>query len=69
VLFRSHASFMVPCKLYPLYLLAKLYDETGQREKAHNLATQILKKDIKVESIAADEIYEEMKRIILTNSE
>jgi tetratricopeptide (TPR) repeat protein len=37
----QHASIMVPHKLYPLYLLAMLYDETGQREKAVAVAGKV----------------------------
>ena len=58
------ASFMVPHKLYPLYLLATLYDETGDREKALEFANKILKKEIKVESEATEEIKVKMKSII-----
>ncbi len=40
------AASMVPHKFYPLYLLAKLYNQTGQHKKALALARQILTKDI-----------------------
>ena len=33
-----HAWHMAPARFYPLYLLAKLYDETGQQEKAVAMA-------------------------------
>ena len=61
----QHASFMVPHKLYPLYLLAMLYDETGQREKAVAFAGKVLNKEIKVES--TDDIKIEMEKIIEKN--
>ena len=59
-----HASYMVPHKLYPLYLLAMLYDETGQKEIAVTVARRVLNKEIKVETKAIDEIRTKMKSII-----
>ena len=59
-----HAWNMAPVRFYPLYLLAKLYDETGQKEKAKEKAKEVLEKDIKIESSAIQEIREEMKLII-----
>lgn len=50
---------MAPARFYPLYLLAKLYDETGQIEKAVAMA-----KEVKIESTAIKEIQEEMRKII-----
>ena len=55
---------MVPHKLYPLYLLARLYDETGQNEKAVSVANKIMEKEIKVESEATEEIRAAMMEII-----
>jgi O-antigen polymerase len=58
------AASMVPHKFYPLYLLAKLYNQTGQHKKALALAHQILVKEIKIPSQAIKEMREEMKEII-----
>lgn len=58
------ASNMVPNRFFPLYLLAKLYDETNQQEKAHLAASVLLFKTVKVESKAISEIKKEMKEII-----
>lgn len=57
--------YMVPSKFYPLYKLALLYDETGQKEKAILMAENILNKKIKVSSIAIDEMKDKMRDIIL----
>ena len=46
------AANMVPHKFYPLYLLATLYDETGEKAKARQTARDILNKDVKVHSTA-----------------
>ena len=58
------ASYMVPHKLYPLYLMVLLYAETGEKVKAYNLAKRILDKEIKIESNATDEIRAAMMEII-----
>ncbi len=60
----QQAANMVPYKFYPLYLLANLYNETGQQEKAVALARQLLDKEIKVPSQAIEEIREEMREVI-----
>ncbi|WP_203257023.1 O-antigen ligase family protein [Hyunsoonleella ulvae] len=60
----KHAASMIPSRFYPLYLLAKLYDESGQKENALAMANTILEKEIKVPSTAVKEIQQEMKDII-----
>ena len=55
---------MAPARFYPMYLLAKLYNETGQAEKAVVVAKKVLEKEVKIESTAIEEIKEQMKRII-----
>lgn len=59
-----HAWHMVPSRFYPKYLLAKLYDETGQDEKAVTTAKELLSKEVKIESTAVKEIQEDMRKII-----
>lgn len=58
------AAHMVPHKFYPIYLLAKLYNTTGQHKKAIVLAQQIINKGIKVPSQAIEEIKEEMSEML-----
>lgn len=60
----QQATCMEPNKLYPRYLLAKLYDESGQRQKAIETAAGLLSKDIKVHSTAIEEIKTEMENIL-----
>jgi O-antigen ligase len=60
----THSIFMVPHKLYPRYMLAKFYFETGQKEKSLIFAEEILKKNLKIESTAASEIKKEMVELI-----
>jgi tetratricopeptide (TPR) repeat protein len=59
-----HAWQMNPSRFYPKYLLAKLYDETGQHEKSVATAKELLGKEVKIESTAVKEIQEEMRKII-----
>lgn len=63
----KHAANMIPTRFYPLYLLAKLYEESGKNEKAIAMAKTILIKDIKIPSTAIKEIKVEMKKIISQN--
>jgi O-antigen ligase len=58
------AWYMNPSRFFPKYLLAKLYDETGQTEKALATANELLNKEVKVESSAINEIKEEMGKIL-----
>lgn len=62
----KNAMLMVPHKLYPQYLLAKLYRDTGQKEEALLAAKDILNQEIKVESTATKEIRKEMQDLITT---
>ncbi len=58
------ASQMVPARFYPLYLLAKLFEENEEKEKALVIANTILNKKIKIPSTAIKEIQQEMKDLI-----
>lgn len=58
------AWYMNPSRFYPKYLLAKLYDETDQEEKAIIIAKELLHKKVKIESTAIREIKEEMQSIL-----
>ena len=60
---------MAPDKFYPQYLPVKLYDKTGQQQNAVEVATLLLKKEIKIESTAISEIHCEMEKIIKRNAE
>jgi tetratricopeptide (TPR) repeat protein len=54
---------IVPSRLYPYYLLAKLYDEMGDKEKVCQMAEFIQLKEAKIHSTAVNEMREEMKSI------
>lgn len=60
----NNAHWMTPGRLYPQYLLARLYLESEQKNKAVALAEELLLKKPKFESTAAAEIHAEMKKII-----
>jgi O-antigen ligase len=56
---------MTPSKFYANYLLAKLYDDSGQEHKAVTMAKKLMNKEIKVPSTAIKEIRGEMKNILI----
>lgn len=58
------AYYTLPNRHYPLYLLAKLYHETGQDEKARSMARQILDKEPKVMSTAIREMQDYARKIL-----
>ncbi|TAJ10998.1 hypothetical protein DMA11_18350 [Marinilabiliaceae bacterium JC017] len=58
------AFYMVPHKFYPKYLLAKMYVESGQKEKAIQTARELMEKKIKVQSTAIQQIKDEMQKIL-----
>ncbi len=60
----QRAAEMVPSRFYPHYLLAKLYEESGQNLKAIKKAKEVLSKEIKIPSQAIREIKLEMKMIL-----
>lgn len=59
---------MIPNKLYPKYLLAKLFIETGDNEQAEKWATEILAIKEKVPTTAAKEIKQEMEVFLLSKN-
>jgi O-antigen polymerase len=63
-----YAWHMAPARFYPQYLLALLYDETGQYGKAVATARYLLQKEVKVPSKAIDEIREAMHAILEKHS-
>jgi tetratricopeptide (TPR) repeat protein len=60
----QHAWQIIPSRFYPLYLLAKLHDESNRPEKAIQTARQVLNKEVKIPSTAVNQIRQEMKEII-----
>jgi tetratricopeptide (TPR) repeat protein len=58
------AAHIVPNRLYPWYLLAKLYVETGETDKAMATAQIVLTKEPKVQSTAVREMRDEMKKLL-----
>ncbi len=58
------AYYTLPNRLYPLYLLTKLYHETGQDEKAKEIAMRLLEKEPKVMSTAVREMKDYARKIM-----
>jgi O-antigen ligase len=61
------ATYMEPHKLYPHYLLAKLYEQTNDKTKAVEKAKDVLSRRAKVENMAYEEIKQDMQKIINEN--
>jgi hypothetical protein len=57
--FRKAAN-LIPNRLYPHYLLAKLYHEMGEKDKMESEINIVLTKPPKVESMAVEEMREEL---------
>lgn len=58
------SSHIVPNRIYPYYLMALLYMETGETEKAKATAQTVLTKEPKVQSTAVREMRAKMKEIL-----
>ena len=62
------STLLVPHRFYPYYLLAKMYDETGDTVKAVETAEIVLTKEVKIHSPAIDEMRQEARKIINENN-
>jgi O-antigen ligase len=60
------AYHIVPHKMYPLYLLAKMYGETGDYGKAIDYAERVVGMTPKIPSPATHDMQKEMKELIVT---
>lgn len=58
------AYYTLPNRLYPLYLLSKLYHETGQGEKAKAMAKKLLEKEPKVMSTAVRQMRDYARNLL-----
>jgi tetratricopeptide (TPR) repeat protein len=58
------AAHIVPNRIYPWFLLANLYVETGDTAKARATAQTVLTKEPKVQSAAVREMREKMQEIL-----
>jgi tetratricopeptide (TPR) repeat protein len=58
---------LVPNRLYPHYLLAKLHHEMGLKNKAEAEKNIVLTKSPKVESMAVEEMREELLKLTINN--
>jgi tetratricopeptide (TPR) repeat protein len=58
---------LVPSRLYPHYLLAKLYHEMGLKDKAEAETNIVMTNTPKVESKAVEEMREELIKLIMPN--
>jgi tetratricopeptide (TPR) repeat protein len=61
------ASNIVPNRIYPYYLLALMYMDAGETEKAREAAQTVLTKEPKVQSTAIREMRSEMSKFLKEN--
>jgi tetratricopeptide (TPR) repeat protein len=61
------SAHLVPNRLYPWYLLTKLYDEMGLPDKVRETAEIVLTKEPKVQSPAVREMREEVGKLGIRN--
>jgi O-antigen ligase len=57
------STYLVPNRLYPWYLLTKLYDEMGLKDKVRETANIVQTKEPKVQSPAINEMREEVGKL------
>ena len=60
----KRAAAMCPVKFMPLYRLAKLHEEQGNKAEAQELAKLILEKKVKIPSYAVAAIKREMQQLV-----
>ncbi len=58
------AFHVMPNRLYPLYRLMKLYDESGEREKACRMARRVMAFPVKVSSPATADMKSEAEKML-----
>jgi len=58
------ASFIVPNRIYPHYLMALMYVESGETDKAKAVASMVLTKEPKLRSTAVKEMRGEARKLL-----
>ncbi len=58
---------MIPCRFLPLYNLANLYKDSGNKKKLLETANVIINKRVKIPSYTVTAIKNEMKEILSNN--
>lgn len=59
------AYYVVPNRIYPLYLLTQLYQDSGQLEKMRELGKKVLKFQEKVPSQAVEEMKDNVRKLLI----
>jgi tetratricopeptide (TPR) repeat protein len=60
----TKSTHIVPNRIYPYYLMALMYIDAGDMEKAKTVAQIVLTKEPKVMSTAVREMREEMRKVL-----
>ena len=64
----TFAHYLVPNRLYPIYLLAMLYQESGQIERFNAMAKEVMNFNPKVSSHITENLKEQIQSIIEQNN-
>lgn len=64
----KRAAYIVPNRIYPYYLLAKMYAEKGCYNEFNNMAKLVLDKKVKVDSPAVKEMKDEILKMLEKDS-
>lgn len=62
----KHASNMIPCRFIPLYQIFEIYKGSGQKDVVVKYANRIIRKKVKVPSLAVNFIKTEAKNYLKT---
>lgn len=65
----TRSTHRLPGRIYPYYLLAKLYAENGEIKKMLKMAELVITKKPKIESTAITEMKTEMEKLIKAHSD
>jgi O-antigen polymerase len=58
------AAYMEPSKLYPHYLLAKMYELSGNHFKAVKKAKEVITRNVKIKDIVEKDLKNKMNKLI-----
>ena len=64
-IYYKNASMMCPSRFAPLNFLYDLYEETGEEQKALEVAKKVMETPVKIKSLAVNQIRYKMKQAVL----
>ena len=64
-IYYKNASMMCPSRFAPLNFLYDLYEETGEEQKALEVAKKVMETPVKIKSLAVNQVRYKMKQAVL----